>query len=92
LIAQSRELLDKYPQGEAPVTIGSVLYHWRQGICDGVVVASPWGCGPALVGESLLRQHAEIPMLFLYFDGSPIDERRLNAFAFRLRGLARRAG
>jgi hypothetical protein len=57
-----------------------------------VVVANPWGCGPALVGESLLRNHTEIPTLFLYFDGSPIDERRLNAFTFHLRRLARRAG
>jgi hypothetical protein len=49
------------------------------------VVISPWSCGPALVSESLLRHRSEIPLLFLYHDGSPIDERRLNAFAFRLR-------
>ncbi len=81
----SGELLDRHPQGEAPVTVGSVLHHWRAGVCDGVLLASPWGCGPALVAESLLRHQHEIPMLVVYTDGSPIDERRLNAFAFRLR-------
>ncbi|HNF59858.1 MAG TPA: hypothetical protein PLN89_09805, partial [Elusimicrobiota bacterium] len=43
------------------------------------------GCGPALVAENLLRHDKEIPLLFLYCDGSPIDDRKLNAFAFRLR-------
>jgi hypothetical protein len=62
-----------------------VLHHWREGSYDGVVVISPWGCGPAHVNESLLRHQREIPILFLYTDGTPMDERRLNAFAFRLR-------
>jgi hypothetical protein len=62
-----------------------VLHYWKERLCDGVVVVSPWGCGPALVSESLLRHQAGIPLLFVYHDGSPLDERRLNAFAFRLR-------
>jgi activator of 2-hydroxyglutaryl-CoA dehydratase/predicted nucleotide-binding protein (sugar kinase/HSP70/actin superfamily) len=78
-------ILDRYPQSEAPVTIGSVMHHWNEGMCDGVVLASPWGCGPSLVSEALLRHQRDIPMLFIYSDGSPIDQRRLNAFAFRLR-------
>ncbi|MCC7078538.1 MAG: 2-hydroxyacyl-CoA dehydratase [Acidimicrobiia bacterium] len=85
LLAESAQVLDRHPQGEAPVTVGSVLHHWNSGLCDGVVVVSPWGCGPALIAESLLRHRHEIPMLLVYVDGSPIDERRLNAFAFRLR-------
>ncbi len=78
-------LLDTHPKGEAAVTVGSVLHTFAEGYCDGVVVASPWGCAPALVSEALLRHAREIPILFVYCDGSPIDQRRLNAFAFRLR-------
>ncbi|HNC73573.1 MAG TPA: acyl-CoA dehydratase activase-related protein, partial [Elusimicrobiota bacterium] len=81
----TRGKLDRHPRGEAPVTLGSVYSHWNRGLCDGAVVASPWGCGPALVAENLLRHDKEIPLLFLYCDGSPIDDRKLNAFAFRLR-------
>ena len=88
----SRQLLDRYPRGEAPVTIGSVLHHWQQAACDGVVVVSPWGCGPALVAESLLRHRHEIPMLFIYGDGTPADTRRLKGFGLRLQRRARRTG
>jgi len=92
ILSESRDVLAKYPQGEAPVTIGSVRHWWNSGRCDGVVVVSPWGCGPALVSESMLRHEREIPLLFIYNDGSPIDERRLNAFVFRLRRQPQRIG
>ena len=91
IVRESRKVLDRHPQGEAPVTVGSVMHHWDEGICDGVVVVSPWGCGPALISESLLRHQRHIPLLFVYSDGSPMDQRRLNAFAFRLRRLPPRA-
>ncbi|RMH42405.1 MAG: hypothetical protein D6689_08300, partial [Deltaproteobacteria bacterium] len=91
LRAAARGHVDRYPIGEAPVTVGSVLHHWRRHTCDGVVIASPWGCGPALVSESVLRHLADIPMLFVYCDGSPIDDRRLDAFAFQLRRRPPRA-
>jgi hypothetical protein len=57
----------------------------KQGNCDGAVTVDTWGCGPALVAESLLRHQREIPMLFVRTDGTPINERRLAGFAFRLR-------
>ena len=91
-LAASRALLDRTPKGEAPVTVGSVLHQWAHGACDGVIVASPWGCGPALVAESLLRRRKDIPLLFLYCDGSPIDERKLQAFALKLKRMERRVG
>ncbi len=84
-LAEGSALLRRHPQGEAPVTLGSVLSAWKRGACDGVVVASPWGCAPALVSESLLRSRRDIPLLFLYADGSPLDARRLDSFAFKLR-------
>jgi activator of 2-hydroxyglutaryl-CoA dehydratase/predicted nucleotide-binding protein (sugar kinase/HSP70/actin superfamily) len=85
MVAQARPILAEVPRGEAPLTIGSVLESWQQRVCDGVVVVGAWGCGPAQISESMLRQHREIPMLFVYSDGSPLDERRLAGFAFRLR-------
>lgn len=91
ILAESDRVLGRHPRGEAPVTIGSVLHYWKQRLCDGAVIVSPWGCGPALVSEGILRHQAEIPMLFVYNDGAPIDERRLNAFAFRLRREPARA-
>lgn len=91
VVAASRELIGRYPKGEAPVTVGNVLHRWRERACDGVVIASPWGCGPALVSESLLRHRRDIPMLFVYADGTPIDDRKLEAFAFRLRRAPARA-
>ena len=80
----ARSMLDDYPEGEAPITVGNVLHHWREGMCDGAIVISPWGCAPALVAEGMLRHQVEIPILFLYSDGSPIDEHRLASFAYKL--------
>ena len=82
---RARALIDRYPRGEAPITIGSVLHHLEQTPLDGVVVVSPWGCGPALVAEGLLRHVRDVPMLFVYSDGSPLPDRRLDAFDFQVR-------
>lgn len=52
------------------------------------------GRGPAtalLVSESLLRSQKDIPLLFVYADGSPLDLRRLDAFAFRLKRRSARS-
>ena len=87
MIDASRAIIGRFPRGEAPLTIASVLHAERAAHCDGTVLASPWGCGPALLSESILRRHARRPLLVLYSDGSPIDEARLRAFAYRLRAL-----
>lgn len=85
MLEKAKPIIDRHPRGEAPITVGSVIHHWDEAISDGIVIVGPWGCGPALIAESLLRHQRQIPMLFVYNDGSPIDERRLNGFAFRLR-------
>ena len=83
--AASRELFDGVPFGESIPTIGGALHTWRSEPVDGVVVVSPRGCGPALVSEAQLRRHGELPLLFVYNDGDPIDGARLAGFAWRLR-------
>jgi len=84
MLEKAKPIIDRHPRGEAPITVGSVIHHWDKAVSDGIVIVGPWGCGPALIAESLLRHQRQIPMLFVYNDGSPIDERRLNGFAFRL--------
>lgn len=91
MLERARPIIDGTPFGEAPITVGSVLEGWQRERCDGVVLVGPWGCGPSLLAESLLRPMREIPMLFLYSDGSPMDARRLNAFAHRLKRRPARA-
>ncbi|UCE84896.1 MAG: hypothetical protein JSU66_11105 [Deltaproteobacteria bacterium] len=88
LLREAGKHVDRHPQGETPVIVGSALHAWHEGICDGVVLINGWGCSPALASESVLRHQRDVPMLFVYSDGTPIDERRLNAFAFRLRRSA----
>jgi len=89
-VAAASGLIDRFPSGESPMTVGSALHYWGDRACDGVVVVGPWGCGPTHISESLLRHQREIPTLFVYNDGTPIDGRRLDAFAFRLGRQERR--
>jgi activator of 2-hydroxyglutaryl-CoA dehydratase/predicted nucleotide-binding protein (sugar kinase/HSP70/actin superfamily) len=84
-------LIGREPMGEAPITVGTVMQAWDERICDGVVVVGPWGCAPALISESILRHQRHVPIHYFYGDGSPMDERRLNAFAYRLKREAPRA-
>ncbi len=83
---ETRELLDDaVPFSESLLTIGSSLLAWRQRYADGVAVVGPWGCGPALISEAQLRRRSEIPLLFVYNDGDPIDEAKIAGFAWRLK-------
>lgn len=78
------ELLDQNPVGGGYLSIGSVLAHWKKDLYDGAVITNCWGCDNGLVMEALLRHKKEIPMLFIYDDGTPVDERKINSFAFKL--------
>jgi predicted CoA-substrate-specific enzyme activase len=89
--AESRQLLDDgIPFSESLLTIGSTLLAWRKRQADGVVVVGPWGCGPALISEAQLRRRADIPLLFIYNDGDPIDQAKIAGFAWRLKRSAPR--
>lgn len=84
-LRRSTDLVDVATNGGSVLAIGSALHHWDQGDYDGLLMTACWGCDNGLIGESLLRHRRDIPIYFFYDDATPIDERRLNSFAFRLK-------
>ncbi len=83
-LRRSAELIDSATMGGCTLAVGSVLHHWDQQELDGVVMTSCWGCDNGLIEESLLRHRRDVPMHFFYDDGTPVDERKLRGFVFRL--------
>jgi predicted nucleotide-binding protein (sugar kinase/HSP70/actin superfamily) len=85
VLARTDELMARRTIGGSALTVGSALHHYESGAADGVVLAACWGCDNGVIAENLLRQRRELPALFYYDDGAPLDERRLDRFVFQLR-------
>jgi predicted nucleotide-binding protein (sugar kinase/HSP70/actin superfamily) len=88
---EASKLITRFPMGEAPMAVGAVLHNWKKNNCEGAVAVGPWGCAPAQLTESILCHQNDIPILFLYFDGTSLDSRKLDRFAFAINKLPSRS-
>jgi len=83
-LTAAEPVLGRATNGGSVLGVGSVLHHTATIPLDGFVMTSCWGCDNGLIEESLLRHTRDLPAYFYYDDGTPLDTRRLDSFAFRL--------
>jgi predicted nucleotide-binding protein (sugar kinase/HSP70/actin superfamily) len=73
-------------EGEAVLTLGTPLCQWRRGEIDAVVSVGPLECMPTKIAEAQFRvvEREGLLNLTLAFNGEPISESALDAFAFEV--------
>ena len=84
-IAAARGYVPVSLHGEAVLTVGAALQHWRAGTIDAVVNVGPLECMPSKVAEAQffhIAQQEGLPSLTLALNGDPIPAETLDTFAF----------
>ena len=73
--------------GEAVLTVGAALEHWRAGLIDAVVNVGPLECMPSKVAEAQffhIAQNEGLPSLTLALNGDTLNVETLDNFAFEV--------
>ncbi len=86
-LAAARGYVPESLQGEAVLTVGAALQHWRAGMIDAVVNVGPLECMPSKVAEAQffhIAQQEGLPTLTLALNGDPINAETLDNFAFEV--------
>jgi len=86
-IAAAHGYVPESLQGEAVLTVGSALEHWRAGLIDAVVNVGPLECMPSKVAEAQffhIAQNEGLPSLTLALNGDPLNVETLDNFAFEV--------
>ena len=86
-LAAAQGYIPESLQGEAVLTVGAALHHWRAGMIDAVVNVGPLECMPTKVAEAQffhIAQKEGLPTLTLALNGDPINTETLDNFAFEV--------
>jgi predicted nucleotide-binding protein (sugar kinase/HSP70/actin superfamily) len=92
-LAAARDYVPESLQGEAVLTLGAALHHWRDGLIDAAVNVGPLECMPTKVAEAQffhVAQQEGLPTLTLALNGDPLNTEALDNFAFEVQERFRR--
>jgi len=93
-LAAARDYVPESLEGEAVLTVGAALQHWRAGVIDAVVNVGPLECMPSKVAEAQffhIAQQEGLPTLTLALNGDPINAETLDNFVFEIHERFRKA-
>jgi predicted CoA-substrate-specific enzyme activase len=93
-LAAARSYVPSMLEGEAVLTVGAALHHWRAGMIDAVVNVGPLECMPTKIAEAQffhVAQKEGLPTLTLAVNGDPINSETLDNFAFEVHNRFRKA-